>query len=243
MWSPVLAPSALTLLHGTARDLRGFFQELAQFALQTRPGKVLWCDGDHGFNPHDFAELNLTRGLQADDGGDRLLIKRCMTPFQWYTTMSRLLPEKIALAETALAIATPFDRLWSTDELADWEQEDYVRFVLPHLKSVAKQSTVPILLGVDMARWWKTHPVLAQATHDGVDARWSVTDMGDRWRVVRDDGVVVDPLLRRRVTLLDYVEEEVSPVPTIVPVIRRKRDGRVWVERKTRIVHPMMTGK
>lgn len=236
MWSPVLAPAALTLLHGTARDLRGFGQELAHYALHDRAGNVLWCDGDHGFNPHDFAELNLTRGFAADDGGERMLVKRCMTPFQWYTALSRLLPEKLAQAETALAIVNPFDRLWSTDELADWEQEDYVRFILPHLKAVAKQSKVPIILGVDMARWWRTHPVLAQATHDAAEARWSVADMGDRWRVVRDDGVVLDPLLRHRVTLLDYVEEE-KPMLEPAPVVSGRK--RFWVERKTRIVHPM----
>jgi hypothetical protein len=217
--------------------LRGFAQELAHHALHEHPGNVLWCDGDHGFNPHDFAELNLTRGFQADDGGDRMLVKRCMTPFQWYTALSRLLPEKLAQAEAALAIVNPFDRLWSTDELADWEQEDYVRFILPHLKTVAKKTGVPIVLGVDMARWWRSHPALAQATHDAVEARWSVTDMGGRWRVVRDDGMVLDPLLRRSVTLLDYMEDETDRMLEPAPVANGRK--RFWTERKTRIVHPM----
>ncbi|MHB8633956.1 MAG: hypothetical protein ACYDBQ_08340, partial [Thermoplasmatota archaeon] len=163
MWSQLLAPG-LTLLDGRAGSLRRFLQELAHHALQSSAGNVLWCDGDHGFNPYDFAEVNLTRGLAAEEGGTRLLVKRCMTPFQWYGTLAHHLPQKIEHAEAALAIVNPFDRLWSTDELADWEQEDYVRFVVPHLKEVAKQRQVPILLGVDMARWWRTHPALAQAT-------------------------------------------------------------------------------
>ncbi|MFO1533179.1 MAG: hypothetical protein ABR562_05720 [Thermoplasmatota archaeon] len=230
MWTQVLAPT-LALLHGSASDLRGFFQELAHHTLHTRAGNVLWCDGDHGFNPYEFAELNLTRGHQADDGGERMLVKRCMTPFQWYTALSRLLPEKLAQSETSLAVVNPFDRQFSTDELADWEQEDYVRFVVPHLKAVAQRSGVPILLGVDMARWWRSHPVLAQATHEAVAVRWSVASTAGRWRLVRDDGLVVDPLLRRGVTLLDYVEEPVlAPMPLPRPPPRR--------ERRTRIIHP-----
>jgi hypothetical protein len=235
-WASVMKPGALALLHGTARDLRGFFQELCNAALHARTGNVLWCDSEHGFNPHDFAELNLTRGFSAETHADRMLIRRCLTPFQWYTTLSRHLPRDLDEAETALAVVNPFHNLWSTDELADWEAEDYVRFIVPHLKAVAKKSQVPILLGVDMNRWWRSHPTLAQVTHEGVDVRWSVTDMGDRWRAVRDDGFVLDPLLRRHVTLLDYLDAQdraLEPLP--MPSARKSSGTRgPW---KTRIVH------
>jgi hypothetical protein len=232
VWDSILAPGALTLLHGAGGELPGFLQELAHGALHAGEGQVLWCDGDHRFNPYEFAELNLVRGRQADEGASRMLVKRCLTPFQWYTTLSRLLPEKVE-AGAALAIVHPFDRPLSTDELADWEQEDYVRFLVPHLRAVARRTGVPIVLGVDMARWWRTHPVLAQATHDGVSHRWSVAGVGGRWRAVRDDGMVLDPELRRRVTLLDFMDERPEE-PAMVQV--RGPVRRPW---RTRIVHPL----
>ncbi|MCA1811361.1 MAG: hypothetical protein LC623_05050 [Halobacteriales archaeon] len=231
MWEHLLEPR-LTLLDGRAGELVGFFQELAHHGLQAGAGKVLWCDGDHGFNPHEFAEVNLTRGHAAEEGGECMLIKRCMTPFQWYTTLSRLLPEKIRAAPTRLAIVNPFDRQFSTDELADWEQEDYVRFLIPHLKAVARQTGVPILLGVDMQRWWRTHPSLAQLTRDGVDERWSVSLVGGRWRCVRDDGTVLDPMLRHATTLLDYLDQSERPVLVVPPTKRRLARAR-----RTRIIH------
>jgi len=45
--------------------MQGFHQELAYFAVHNREGCVLWCDGNHGFNPYEFAELNLERGFEA----------------------------------------------------------------------------------------------------------------------------------------------------------------------------------
>jgi hypothetical protein len=241
VWLPEVAPPAtLTLLDGQAMQLRHFLQGLAHEALRRGAGPVLWCDGSHAFDPYDFAELNLTRGLAADDGAERLLVKRCMTPFQWYTTLSRLLPERIRHAAESgragaeLAVVHPFDALFSTDELSDWEQEDYVRFVVPHLRRVAAETGVPILLAVDMAKWWRTHPTLAQATHEGVAERWSVAWTGDRFRAWRGDGEVLDPDLRRRTTLLDFVEE---PVPVMVPAPRRRKVERVERPWRTRIVH------
>ena len=217
MWSPILTPGAVTLLSARGPNLRGFLQELCHFALHRGPGVVLWCDSDHGFDPYHFAELNLVRGHAADAHAERMLIRRCLTPFQWYTTLSRHILSDFAEAPTALAIASPFDRPWSTDELSDWEAEDYVRFILPHLAAAAKAHDVPLLLGVDMTRWWQSHPVLAQVTLEGVAARWSVASVGGRWRAQRDDGTVLDPALRDRTTLLDYLPREppLAPLPTV----------------------------
>lgn len=230
VWAPLLKPGELTLLHGTSHALRGFFHDLAQTTLQSQSGNVLWCDSEHGFNPHEFAELNLTRGHSAESHAERMLIRRCLTPFQWYTTLSRHIPQDLVAAETALTIVSPFHSLWSTDELADWEQEDYVRFIVPHLKAVARRSKVPILLGADMNRWWRTHPTLAQVTHEGVDSHWSVTDMGHRWRAQGDDGTVIDPLLQQSASLLDYLEPEALPIVVPERVVPR-------APRRTRIVH------
>ena len=69
LWSSLLEPG-LGLASGPSRVLRGFFQELCHEALEG-PGTVLWCDGDHGFDPYEFAERNMVRGLSAEQGADR----------------------------------------------------------------------------------------------------------------------------------------------------------------------------
>lgn len=185
MWDDLFVPR-LTLLSGTRRDLRAFAQELAHHAIHTHSGTVLWCDGDHGFNPYDFAELNLTRGHVADHGADRVLVKRCMTPFQWDSVLTQHLDQKLVEVDAALVLAAPFDRLFSTDELSDWEQVDYVSFALEHLKALAARFQVPILLTVDMARWWHTHPELARRTYMRSEQRWTASSIAGRWRCVED---------------------------------------------------------
>lgn len=224
LWDALLDPG-LSLLNGKRRELRGFHQELAHFAAHEREGYVLWCDGDHGFDPYHFAELNMTRGYQADDGARRLLIKRCMTPFQWDSVLTQHLQQKLVEVPTSLVLVAPYDRLFSTDEMKDWEQEDHVRFSLKHLDGLAKRYGVPILLSVDMAHWWRSRPVLAQLAFEAVGARWSIDCPDGRWRAREDvSGLEVDPFLRHKVTLLDYVEEPevvarrvVQPEPLVVP--------------------------
>ncbi len=226
MWQPLLEPG-LTLLAGSRRDLRGFGQELCHHAVHSGDGAVLWCDGDHGFDPYHMAELNLERGHQADHGAQRVLVKRCMTPFQWDTVLTKHLDEKLAIVDADVAIVSPFDRLYSTDELQDWEQEDFTRFALKHLKNLSRRHRIPILLFVDMQRWWRTHPILAQATYEAVHTRWSIDAPDGRWRAIQDTGRVIDPWLRHQVTLLDFVEEPV-PVPVMTKSRRRELDQPQW---------------
>jgi hypothetical protein len=236
VWAPLLEPG-LALLNGPQRLLTGFLQELTHFAIHAHPGTVLWCDGAHTYNPADFAELNLVRGFEADDGADRALVKRCMTPFQWDSTLTRHLGDKLEQVDASLVAVNPFDALWTHEEIQDWEQEDYTRFSLQHLHGLARDHAVPILLGVDMDRWWRTHPVLAGATAAAVDARWSVTAPDGRWKAVRGDGLELDPYLRRQVTLLDYAEEP-ERLTVQVPPRRARADGAQPRRRRTRIVHP-----
>lgn len=220
VWSPCLEPGRLALVHGAQQDLVGFFQELTHFSVHRGPGAVLWCDGNHCFNPYDLAELNLTRGSPAGFGAKRVLVKRCMTPFQWDSVLHGHLEQKLVEAETALVVVNPFDQLWSHEEIQDWEQEDYMRFSVRHLQGVARRRKVPILLGVDLARLWRSHPALAQIVRGGADVRWAVGCPDKRWKAVREDGLVLDPHLRRQVTLLDYAEEELV---VSVPSSRRTR--------------------
>ena len=241
MWEPLLEPGRLALVGAPQRLLQGFLQELTHFAVHAAPAAVLWCDGAHSFHPEAFAELNLTRGRAADEGAERVLVKRCMTPFQWDSTLSQHLEQRLEAAPAGLVLVNPFDTLWTHEEIQDWEQEDYTRFSVHHLKALARRRNVPILLGVDMDRWWRTHPTLARITSDAVDARWTVTTPDGRWRAVRHDGAELDPYLRRQVTLLDFLAPEerlVVPLPSRRPSRRepwQPKDGRPF---RTRIVHP-----
>ena len=219
VWDALLQPGRLSVLAAPPAVATGFLQELTHATVHRHPGAVLWCDGSHTFNPAAFAELNLTRGHAADDGADRVLVKRCMTPFQWDSTLTQHLGDKLAQADVSLVAVNPFDALWRHEEIQDWEQEDYTRFSVHHLRGLARRHRVPILLGVDLERLWRTHPALAKATVEGVDERWAVTAPDGRWKAVRDDGLELDPYLRRQVTLLDYAEEE--PLPLVRSFSRR----------------------
>lgn len=214
--------------------LTPFLQVLTQAALQEGPGAVLWCDGAHAFNPAAFAELNLTSGRAADEGADRVLVKRCMTPFQWDSTLTEHLGQRLQTTPTRLVVVHPFDALWRHDEIADWEQEDYTRFSVRHLHTLARQHAVPILLGSDLARLSRSHPVLARIVVEGVDERWRIDAPANRFRALRDDGTLLDPALRRTVTLLDYLDEPI-PIPAVATRSSRSRAS----PHRTRIRHPV----
>ncbi len=204
-WSPLLVPGALGLLSAPAGVVRPFHQELAHFALHTREGCVLWADGEHGFNPYDFAELNLARGFDADWGAERLLVKRCMTPFQWDTVLTKHIAEKLLATQTCMVLAAPFENLFSTDELSDWEREDYVAFALRHLKDLARRHEVPVVLSVDMGAWSHAYPTCAWKAYEAADHRWTVQPLAKGWRateVLSGRRIESDPL--RQHTLSDF---------------------------------------
>lgn len=208
MWEPILEPG-LTLLSGLRGQSASFCQELAHDAVHSGQHRVvLWCDGDHGFDPYAFAERNLQAGRAAEEGADRVLVKRCMTAFQWDTVLTSHLQQKLAEVDARLVVASPFDRLFVHEELQDWEQEDYTRYALRHLRTLARRHKVPVVLAIDVPRWMRTHPVLAQATLDAVNHKWSFERVAGRWRARRADGLVLDPL-RRQCTLWDFQPREV----------------------------------
>lgn len=233
VWGPLLEPGRLRVLDG-GTSLTAFLQVLTQAALQDAPGAVLWCDGAHAFNPAAFAELNLTRGRAADEGADRVLVKRCMTPFQWDSTLTEHLDQRLQATPTRLVVVHPFDALWRHDEIADWEQEDYTRFSVRYLHALARRHAVPILLGSDLARLSRSHPALARLIAEGVDERWRIDAPAQRFRAVRDDGTLLDPTLRRTVTLLDYLDE-----PQPLPVIATRPGSNRANPRRTRLLHPL----
>lgn len=229
-WAPLLTPGTLTLIDGERGDRRAFHQELAHFAVHTRGGVVLWCDGDHGFNPYDFADLNLERGFDAEWGASRVLVKRCMTPFQWDTVLTKHVDQKLAATKASLVLIAPFDELFSTDELKDWEKEDYVEFALAHLRGVAARHRVSVVLSADMARWSCAFPRLGQMTWRASAARWHVERAGSGWSVVLAGAgarLGPPPVLQR--TLIGFVpaaptagagQPAPAPVPRAAPALR-----------------------
>lgn len=224
MWEPFMEPK-LHLVNAKRRELPGFGQELAHFAIHTRPTEsVLWADGSHCFNPYDFAEMNLQRGFEADDGAKRMLIKRCMTAFNWELCLDKHVPQKLETTDVSAVIMAPYDALFRHQELTDWEQEDYVRYSLTHLKEVSKRHQVPLLAMVDMDRLWHSHPVLAQLMFEQTESHWLVDSPDERWRAVEQKtGESIDPYLRRQVTLLDYHEEPEPLVPVLSPRPRKRQ--------------------
>ena len=205
LWSRLLEPGRLILLSGDRAELRAFHQELAHYVLHEKEGHVLWCDGDHGFNPYDFAELNLQRGFPAEWGAQRLLVKRCMTPFQWDTVLTKHIAEKLYATPSSLVLAAPFDGLYSTDELTDWEREDYIRFCLKHLKALALRHKVPVVISVDMARWCKAHPLIAWEAFNACDARFALRPAGDGWTALQvHTGLDLATDAVRQLTLFDF---------------------------------------
>ncbi len=233
VWSPLLVQGELVLASGPRPHTRALTQELAHFALRGGPGAVLWADGDHGFNPYDFAEMNLERGFDAEWGAERLLVKRCMTPFQWDTVLTRHLKEKLtalaaSAAPAALVLAAPYEDLFSTDELQDWEREDYIEYSLAHLKGLAEEFDLPVVIAVDMARWCTVNPLMAWKAFEAADQRFAVRRSGEGWeafevsREVLAGGALAH--LRQR-TLTDFGGREV-PSPTVRLVAQPARLDR-----------------
>ncbi|MHB8587213.1 MAG: P-loop NTPase family protein [Thermoplasmatota archaeon] len=211
MWSPLLKAGGFSLVAGRREILRPFHQELAYDALHERPGTVLWCDGNHGFNPYEFAELNLIRGFDADWGAERLLVKRCMTPFQWDTVLTKHVEAKLKTTASSLVLAAPFDDLFSTDELQPWEQEGYVRYASNYLRGLAKSTGVPIVVSVDISRWRRSHPQLAHLLLRAVRERWVIQRRGGGWLAESDRGDSIATAPVRHASLGDFATAKLAP--------------------------------
>lgn len=226
MWAKLLEPGKLTLTSGPRSHTRALGQELAHFALGDQAERtVLWCDGDHGFNPYDFAEMNLERGRDADWGADRLLVKRCMTPFQWDTVLTRHLQEKLMATDASLVLAAPYEDLFSTDELSDWEREDYIDYSLAHLKDLAARFAVPVVICVDMARWCAVNPLMAWKAFEAAHARWAIERAAGRWRAfeIGSADIAAAPPERQR-TLAEYGARSIPAERAILATVSAPRE-------------------
>jgi hypothetical protein len=217
VWTPLLEPG-FHLVHSARRDQRHFAQELVHFTIHDRGGSIRWFDGSHCFDSYHMAEANILDGFQADHHARRVLIKRCLTAYQWETQMDKELEHVLRTDDVAAVLAVPYDNLFCHQELQDWEQEDYMRYNLAHCRRMVREHQVPILAFVDMDCLWRTHPTLASMVFEAAQVHWTVDRPDGRWRVRNErTGSVIDPYLRRQVTLLDFTAEpEHVREPTLV---------------------------
>lgn len=202
--------------------LWAFAQEAIHHAVRTRPGAVLVLDGEHGFNPYDYAELNLLRGHAAELEQKRVLTKRALTAFQWDTILDRHLARKLAETEVALVVAAPYDRLFLHEELRDWEAEDHLRFSVADLAAKAERHGVPMLGLVDLPRLWREAPAMATILEEGAPLKWSVREEGGAWLLADEADGAVRPWRSRPGTLDAFLPELEPATPLPVAAVRRR---------------------
>jgi hypothetical protein len=161
VYLPHFPAGRISVLAGSSRVLNSFHHDLVIEALQSSPRPVVFLDGAHCLNVYDFAERNFQRGNPGDFGADRSLLCRAMTPFQWAKMLTTEMHDNLSLHEPSLVVAAHFDLQFNKDDLVDWEQLDYVGSCLRYLRRLAHLHKIPIVLTLDLARWTRTHPAVA----------------------------------------------------------------------------------
>ena len=219
MWDSLLEPR-VTRVHASGPHLWHAVQEVIHHTVHSRPGTVLVCDGSHGFNPYDYAEMNLVRGHPAAFAADRVLVKRAMTAFQWDTILDKHLAARLMQGGVSLVVAAPYNALFQHEELQDWEQEDHLRFSVKDLAAKAQQHDVPILAFVDTVRQAATHPVLWKIQEEGIPRKWRTWVQGHAWRLCDE----ADPKAMAPVPgTLDAFGEEQALEAALVPLPTQQR--------------------
>jgi hypothetical protein len=225
MWGRLLSPG-FRRVSVPRSHLWSFAHEAIHQAVRARPGAVLVLDGEHGFNPYEYAELNLVRGEPAEFAHKRVLTKRALTAFQWDTILDRHLARKLVETEVALVVAAPYDRLFLHEELRDWEAEDHLRFSVGDLAAKAERHQVPILGLVDLPRLWREAPSMATILEEGAPLKWSVREEGGAWLLADEaNGTLARPW-RSRPGTLDAFLPTTEPALELLPAATVGRRGR-----------------
>lgn len=223
MWDRLLAPG-LHRVNAPRERLWDLAQEALHQAVRARPGLALVCDGEHGFNPYDYAELNLRRGAPADAGARRVLTKRALTAFQW-GSLHRHVERKLLEAEAAVVVAAPYDRLFLHEELQEWEAEDYLRANTRALAGLAERHAVPVLALLDLPRLWAANPTLAQGLEAEALRKWNARPEGDAWLLTDEaEGAQARPW-RSRPGTLDAFLPAPAPPPVVLSPAPKARPG------------------
>jgi hypothetical protein len=165
--------------------------ELAHAALRQGPGRVLLYDASHCVHPDTFARLNRRAGLEPTAGARRTFVQRAITPFQWDTLLSKHLDRMLQGHGHEAVVLAPYDRLFATDELAEWERIDHLEFSLERLAQRAAQT--PILALGDLDRLAAEQPALATRMREGVHRRVRVLRERGVWRLVHLAGARLAP--------------------------------------------------
>lgn len=204
-----LDPSGVHLFDGEPGPLRALVHELLHEAVHDSEKSALLLDGGHVYNPYDAADLNMTRGHPAAYGAERTLIRRTLTPYQWHHALTEDLDAKLAATPARMLVAAPFERLFVTDELEEWERRDYCTHAMACLRATSRRFRVPIAITADVADLWRHHPQIGTIIVNGSDqlfrtcltpSGWELTDLRTRARLVEPRG--------RLRTLDDYLAPE-----------------------------------
>lgn len=190
MWAGLL-DRRFTLLEAPSAWTGDVALELAHAALRRGEGHVLVYDGSHCIHPDTFARINRREGLEPTAGARRTFVQRAITPFQWDTLLSKHLDRMLAGHAHEAVVLAPYDRLFATDELAEWERIDHLEFSLERLAQRAGQA--PILAIGDLDRLAAEQPALATRMRAGVHRRVRVLRERSVWRLVHLAGPSLDP--------------------------------------------------
>ena len=167
-----LRSGRVAAISGNSRALWSFHHDLIIEALKADAHKpIIFLDGAHVLNGYDIGEANILRGREAEEGVDRILTCRAMTPFQWGKMLTSDLHDQLDHYRPSLVVAAGFNVQFDKDDLVDWEQENYVKSSLAMMRRLARIHQVPLVLTLDLSRWSRTHPTAARLLiESGIDA-------------------------------------------------------------------------
>lgn len=184
MFLPHLAAGRLSVVAAPTPALRPLHHALVHEALVADPGPVFFLDGASTFSVVQFTEYLLRLGAGFELAQDRVHTHRALTPFNWVDMLTDRLEDGLRLHGPSLVVAGFFNTQFEKeDDLRDWEQERYVEETLQLVRRLAERHRARIVLTLDLARWTRTHPILADILrrqvsvllHAAVDPRgWSL---------------------------------------------------------------------
>jgi len=192
-----LDPSGVHLCDGEHGDLRALVHELLHEAVHDSDKAALLLDGGHVFDPYDAADLNMTRGYPAAFGAERTLIRRTLTPYQWHHALTEDLDAKLVATPARILIAAPFEALFVTEELEEWERRDYCQHAMACLRATSRRFSVPVAIMADVAGLWHRHPQIGTIIVKQSDrwlgtkrtpGGWEITDMRSSERILEARG-------------------------------------------------------
>lgn len=223
MFLPHLAPGRLTAVAAPHPALRSLHHALLHEALQAEPAPVYFLDGASTLSCVGMAEHLLRHGASIELANDRLHTHRALTPFNWVEMLTDTLDAGLQADRPSLTIAGFFNAQFEKDsDLADWEQERYVQETLQLMQHIAARHRARIVLTLDLARWTRTHPILAQILRRGVATLLHAAADPRGWSLHAASGQALMEPPRTRQTLDAWLPEALP-----LPLPRRRTTRRM----------------